>query len=111
MALFKFLRTPDPNQYDYKPRFWDPEKERIEKRLAELESRKHMRTADDVKGSISGSFKAGRRGKGSTHEYRIMRRTAHRKSNYMLLAIILVLVLLGYALLNLNLQRVLEFLN
>jgi len=27
MALFKFLKTPDPNQYDYKPRFWDPEKQ------------------------------------------------------------------------------------
>lgn len=110
MALFKFLRTPDPNQYDYKPRFWDPEKERVEKRLKELESRKHLKTADDVKGNISGSFKTARR-RGASQEHRIMRRTAHRRSNFMLLAIILVLVLLGYALLNVNLQRVLEYLS
>jgi len=110
MALFKFLRTPNPSQYDYKPRFWDPEKERIEKRLAELESRKNDRSAEDVKGNLSGSFRSAKI-RGVSQEHRIMRRTAHRRSNYMLLVIIFVLVLLGYALLSVNLQGVLEFLN
>lgn len=110
MALFKFLRTPNPSQYDYKPRFWDPEKERIERRLAELESRKRERTAEDVKGQLSSSLRAARM-RGASQEHRFMRRTAHRRSNIMLLAIIFVLVLLGYALLNVNLQSILEYLS
>ncbi len=109
MALFKFLHAPDPNQYDYKPRFWDPEKERIEQRLADLESRKHLKSADDVKGNLAGSFRAGGR-RGSKMDYRAEGRSAKKKSNYMLFAIILVLVLLSYVFLNVNLQSVIEFL-
>jgi len=109
MALFKFLRTPDPSQYDYKPRFWDPEQERIDRRLAELESRKKGRSAEDVKDTLTGSFRSAKR-RGGSPEHSIMRRTAHRRSNYMLIMIIFVLVLLGYALLSVNLQSVLEFL-
>ena len=110
MALFKFLRTPDPSQYDYKPRFWDPEQERIEGRLAELESRKRDRNADDVKSSLASSFRSAKR-RGGSPEHSIMRRTAQRRSNYTLLVIIVVLVLLGYALLSVNLQSVLEYLS
>ena len=106
MALFRFLKTPDPSQYDYKPRFWDPEKERIERRLAELESQKEQGSADDVKGRLSGSFKNVRnRGSG----VKLIQTAAKRRSNFTLIGIILVLGLLAYVLLNVNSQIILEY--
>jgi len=106
MALFRFLKTPDPSQYDYKPRFWDPEKEKLERRAAELARRKAQGTADDVKGRLSGSFRNGRN-KGA--DAKLIRRDAKRRSNYTLLAIIIVLVLLSYLLVNVNLHTILEY--
>ena len=105
MALFKFLKTPNPSQYDYKPRFWDPEKERIERRLAELKSRKENGTADDVKGRLSGSFRSARNRGGLTH----VQAAAKRRSNFTLIAIILTLGLLAYVLLNVNSQIILDY--
>ena len=97
---------PNHSQYDYKPRFWDPEKERIEKRLAELKARKEEGTADEVKGRISGSF---RNARNQTGEAKLIRKDANRKSNFNLLVIILVLLMLSYLLVNVNLQSILEF--
>ena len=105
MALFKFLKTPNPSQYDYKPRFWDPEKERIERRLAELKARKEEATADDVKGRLSGSFRSARKRGGLTHD----QAEAKRRSNFTLIAIILALGLLAYVLLNVNSQIILDY--
>ncbi len=106
MALFKFLKTPNPSQYDYKPRFWDPEKERIERRLAELKARKEEATADDVKGRLSGSFRSARnRGGNLSHT----QAAAKRRSNFTLIAIILALGLLAYVLLNVNSQIILDY--
>jgi len=106
MALFRFLKTPDPSQYDYKPRFWDPEKERIERRLAELKSRKEEGTADDVKGRLSGSF---RNARNRGNSVKLMQTAAKRRSNFTLIGIIIVLGLLAYLLLNVNSQIILEY--
>ncbi len=34
--MARFFYTPKPRQFDYKPRYWDPEKEAREKRREEL---------------------------------------------------------------------------
>ncbi len=33
MALFGFIKPPSHQRYEYKPRFWDPEKEELKERL------------------------------------------------------------------------------
>jgi hypothetical protein len=38
MALFNFLKTIKPVQFDFKPRFYDSDKEAREKRLKEVEA-------------------------------------------------------------------------
>jgi hypothetical protein len=37
MALLRFFRVPKHQQYDYKPRFWDPKKEELQERLDRIE--------------------------------------------------------------------------
>jgi len=106
MALFKFLKTPNPSQYDYKPRFWDPEKERIERRLAELKANKNKTSAEDVKGRLSGSFRNGRT---NGADAKLIRTAENRRSNFSLIIIICVLVVVAYVLLNVNLQGIMEF--
>jgi hypothetical protein len=33
MALFRFIKVPRHRQYEYQPRYWNPEKEKLEERI------------------------------------------------------------------------------
>ncbi len=86
MALFKNLfRTPKHQRYDYKPRYWDEEKELLEKRLKRIEMLQQD-GAEAMKARIASGM---RRGYLADKGYR---RKQVRKSNLLLLGIMIVLI-------------------
>ncbi len=93
MAVLRFFRVPKHQQYDYKPRYWDPKKEELEERLQEIEDRKG-KSIDAVKARLSGGLR-----RGGYHTDGRYRKRQVARSNLMLVAIIAVLVLISYLLL------------
>ncbi len=89
MALLKFFRVPKNQKYDYKPRFWDPQKEELQKRLEQIELAKKG-GVDAAKSRIAGGFR-----KGYASNYQ-SRRTHVFRSNMILLGVVAVLLLLSY---------------
>lgn len=104
MGLFKFSRVPKHQQFEYKPRFFDPEKEELEKRLKSLEDLNASDTAS-LKDRIStGLRRKGVVRDGRPHSNQLMR------SNILLLAIVIFLALATLFLLDKYLPRLLQFL-
>ena len=92
MALPRFFRTPKPQKFGYVPRFYNPEKEELEKRVRRAESREPG-DSESMKMRISSGFKA--RGKGGKRP----RSKAVLRSNLILVAIVVLLVLFSYVIL------------
>jgi hypothetical protein len=44
-----FFKRPKPKQFNYRPRYWDPEQEEFERRKRELDGEPDNRTSDKVK--------------------------------------------------------------
>ncbi len=94
MALFNFLKTTKPVQFDFKPRYYDQEKEARTERLKELE---HMRQEDTegMKARIAGGFR--RSSDMSAMHYR---RKMTMRSNMLVMALIVILALLAFLFVN-----------
>ncbi len=105
MALLRFFKLPKNQQYDYKPRYWDPRKEEAEERLNRIKQIQE-KGADAVKARISGSFRRGFDATGA----RRSRQGQVMRSNLILLGIIVILLLVSYLLLNVYLPEVVDFL-
>ena len=103
MALFSFFKAPQNQRYAYKPRFWNPKKEEMEKRLRYLDSIKGD-TQEAVKSRLSGGF----RGKYSVDSS--IRSKGVSKSNKRLLMIIVVLLFLSYLIISVYLPKIVELL-
>jgi hypothetical protein len=85
MAAFKFFHTPKPKGFNYKPVFFDPEKEEREKRMKYSQ------------GETSDSTHLADRMKDGYKRYRGTDRTkAVRKHNIRLSIILFILVLVTY---------------
>jgi len=97
MAFFNFFRTPKPMRFEYKPRYWDPEKEELEKYKAQLES-------GDLEGAKSRISEAFSRG-GNKKLFAAERRKKGRQTNFIRLAIILLIALMAYLTLTVYLPR------
>ena len=107
MGLFKIFKTPNPNQYNYIPRYWDPAKEEKAARLRYLESlSKENPDIEDVKNRMSGGF----RKKNFTNNPSVRKKAVY-KSNMILICTIIILFLLTYIILYVNLPEILKFLN
>ena len=92
MALLKMFRTPKNQRYDYKPRYWDPEKEALEERLGKYKSSKEN-DVEAVKARLSRGFRRG----GSNYKVSSeMRSKQLFRSNMILLAVIAILIFLAY---------------
>ena len=100
MALFSFFRTPKHQRFEYKPRFYDPQKEKLEQIIKQAKG-EGVSDTDLAKSRISSAFKRRTKSHASTKE-------AMRKSNILLLAIIVILFGLTYVLLTVYLP---EFIN
>ncbi|MCB0641125.1 MAG: hypothetical protein KDC44_05770 [Phaeodactylibacter sp.] len=106
MALFRMFKVPRHQRYEYKPRYWNPEKEELQERLKRIEAMKNPdMDPDAVKRRISGSFRSGR---GWDEGARRARSQAMRRSNIRLLMWIAALIFLAYLALSVYLPRIVE---
>ena len=106
MALFRMFKVPKHQRYEYKPRYWNPEKEDLQERLKRVEEIKNQDlNPESVKRRISGSFKSGR---GWDPGARTARNQALRRSNIRLLLWIVALFYLAYLILTVYLPRLIE---
>ncbi len=86
MLKFKMFHLPKPKKFNYTPRYFDPEKERREERRKELARER----GEFIPGAgISGAFRQRLK----------TRRSSDKTSNFRLILIIFVLLLLTYWLL------------
>ena len=103
MAFIKAFRTPKNQKFEYKPRYWDPKKEEWEERkkeLMQLENKDNSPEAMKLR-IAKGMKRAGR----ANPEYRAK---LVKRSNYLLLGIIMLLLLLTYLAITIYLPSVLE---
>ncbi len=99
MALFNFLKTIKPVQFDFKPRYYDQDKEERSKRLKELEELRNADT-EGMKARISSGLR--RSSDMSAMHYR---RKAVMRSNMLVMALIVILALLAYLFVNVYLPH------
>jgi len=102
MAGFRFFRTPKPQRFEYKTRFFDPEKEELLDRIRQAEQKGEY-SSEGAKARISGSF---RRKTGSYSADRKFRSSQVKRSNYRLVMIIGILILMGYILFSSNFSSI-----
>ncbi|MEP7269620.1 MAG: hypothetical protein ABI844_18535 [Saprospiraceae bacterium] len=86
MGLIKFKQI-KPIPFDFRPRYWDPEKERKEARLKEIKAMQDE-SIEGVKARLS------RRFQGRYNEYYSEKKRAMQKQNMILIAV-LISVLFG----------------
>ena len=97
MALFSFFKTPKHQRFKYEPRFYNPQKERLEEIIKNAKGESSS-SPDMMKSRISQNF----RKRGHSSDYN---RNVSRRSNILLLAIIIGLFALSYLLLTVYLPR------
>ena len=101
MALLRFFKLPRHQQYQYKPRFWDPKKEEREERLKQIEAVKEG-DAEALKARLSANFRKGYTKDTSFRKKQVMR------SNLILLGILVLLVVLSYLFIAVYLPKIAE---
>ena len=89
MAVLRFFKTPKHQQYQYKPRFWDPKKEELEERMKQIEAAKEG-DVEAMKARLAATFR-----KGYSNDTHLRKRQVMR-SNLILLGIIVLLIILSY---------------
>lgn len=94
MALFNFLKTTKPIQFDFKPRFYDEEQEARQQRLKEINSMSGTDT-EGMKSRISGGFR-----RSTDLSAMHLRRKLVLRSNLMIMALVMILALGAFLLLN-----------
>lgn len=99
-----FFRPPNHQRFEYNPRFWNPDKEDLERRLHQSSEEKRNDT-EAVKARISSGFR-----KGSTSE-RESTSTYRRTSNLRLVIIVGFLILMAYLLIEIYVPRLLQLID
>ncbi len=87
MLKVKFFHLPKPKQFKYTPRYFDPEKEELEKRKADFQKQKG-------EGAIGSNIQ------GAFSQRLLTKRKAQQSSNLRLLIIIAILIILAWWLLH-----------
>ena len=100
MALFSFFKAPKHQKFKYVPRYYDPQKERLEEIIKNAKGEGSSDT-EQIKSRISRSFQS--RGTSASQ-----RSSINKRSNILLLAIIIVLFAFTYLLLTVYLPRFLQ---
>lgn len=98
----KLFRVPKHQQFKYKPMYYDPQKEELQERLNTLRELK-KNDVDGAKARITSGIRGGYM---QDQEYR---RNQVRRSNLKLVMIVIMLVVLGYLLLNVYLPELNAF--
>ena len=95
MAFLRLFKTPNHQTFSYKPRYWDPQQEEAEERRKRIELLERG-GVDGMKTRISGGFRKGQGGAAAAG-YRSQR---VRRSNYTLLIVMVLLVIVSFLLLT-----------
>ncbi len=101
MAFLRFTKLPKHQQYEYKPRFWDPKQEELEERMQQVENMKGG-DAEAIKARLSGGFRRGYQQGGQSR----FRKQQVMRSNMVLLGIIVMLVFLSYLFIRVYLPEI-----
>lgn len=101
MALIRLFRVPKHRKYEYKPKYWDEQKEDLHKRIQLIESAKNQ--------GVEGMRERVRAGlqKSHTRDYGAMRMQTIR-TNIRLLVIIGILIAVTYYILTQYLPRIVQ---
>lgn len=99
MAVLRFFKLPKHQQYQYRPRFWDPKKEEREERLKQIEAVKEG-DAEALKARLSANFRKGYAKDTSFRKRQMMR------SNLILLGVLALLVILSYLFITVYLPQI-----
>ena len=98
MALIRLFKVPKHRKYEYKPRYWDQQKEDLKERLRRIEEAKQGNT-EGMRDRIRAGLRQSR-----ARDYQSMR-TATIQTNVRLLVIIGILIAATYYILNYYLPR------
>lgn len=90
MAFLSFFKKTSNQRFEYNPRYWDPQKEDLHKRV-EQAKRQSGNDPEAIKARISASMRRG----GSGVEKKVRTNYMYR-SNMMLIGIVVILLLLTY---------------
>ena len=101
MALRRFIKLPKHQQYQYKPRYWDPEKEELKERLQRIEALKQGDT-EGMKARIASGMKRGY--KADSRE----RNKQMTRSNLVLLIIVIFLLGVSYVFMTVYLPEIIN---
>ncbi len=96
MSILRFFRPPLHQRYQYKPRFWDPDKEELKERTEKSKGEKKD-DPDAMKSRIAGHFARRYTKSSMSGDYR---RKEERSSNLRLILILAVIILLAYFILT-----------
>ncbi|MDD4150020.1 MAG: hypothetical protein PHE33_08320 [Bacteroidales bacterium] len=107
MGVRSFFRLPEYNVFDYKPRFYDPEKEERAERRREIRNIRG-KTEIDIKDD---EYKPGTTIKGSFRPKMPRRAYRSRSSKLRLFVIMAVLFFLAYILIVVDLTPLIKFFN
>ncbi|MBK8502100.1 MAG: hypothetical protein IPL46_07790 [Saprospiraceae bacterium] len=103
MALFSFFKAPKHQQFKYVPRYYDPQKERIEEIIKNAKGEGSGDT-ELIKSRISRNFQ----NRGSSQSSQSYRSSITKRSNILLLVILVALFGLAYLLLTVYLPRFIQ---
>lgn len=92
MALLRLFKPPGHQRYEYKPRFWNPEKEELKERLENASGAKELNT-DAMKLRISEHF-ARRSSRGNVPSGYRMREI--NRSNFRLALVLAAIIFIAY---------------
>ena len=95
MARLNFFKTTKHQRYNYIPRYYDPKKEDLDKRMEKFKGKEGNNDVNAVKERLSGGFRKG--GGGGSFKVRAEMRAAETKrSNRVLMGVVVFLLFLTY---------------
>jgi len=103
MALFRIFKSAKPREFNFIPRYYDPEEEEREERRKRRAKLSHKDT-DGMKERISSGLKF----RGGYTSDRTIRKQAIRKSNFVMLGVLAFLIVLTYGFIKVYLPQIME---
>lgn len=103
MAMFRVFKSAKPREFNFIPRYYDPEEEERQERRERREKLANQ-TTDGMKERISSGLKY----RGGYTSDRNARKQAIRKSNFVMLGVLILLCILTYGFIKVYLPQIME---